>query len=123
MPKPCTPEYRREAEASLRSGPISSRDSIQHGGSEYFRTRDPCNPDMTDLFTKYAVAVPLMSTDSAKIARELVEKWVLTFGVPNVLRTDQGKKFRGKLILEMCRLLGTDKNQTSPYKPKVNERT
>ena len=28
---------------------------------------------MTDLFTKYAVAVSLVSTDSAEVARELVE--------------------------------------------------
>ena len=50
---------------------------------------------MTDLFTMYAVAVPMVSTDSADVAREIVENWVLTFGVPNVLRTDQGKSFEG----------------------------
>ena len=32
---------------------------------------------MTDLFTKYAIAVPLVSTDSAEVAREIVENWVL----------------------------------------------
>ena len=28
---------------------------------------------MTDLFTKFAIAVPLVSTDSAEVAREIVE--------------------------------------------------
>ena len=75
---------------------------------------------MTDLFTKYAVAVPLVSTDSAEVAREVVEDWVLKFGAPNVLHTDQGKNFGSNLILEMCRFFGIDKSRTSPYHPQGN---
>ena len=78
---------------------------------------------MTDLFTLYAIAVILVSTNSADVAREIVENWVLTFGFPNVLRTDQVKSFGDKLIQEMCRLLGIDKIQTPPYTSKGNERT
>ena len=52
---------------------------------------------MTDLFPMYAIAVHLVTTDSAGV------------GVPNVLRTDQGKSFLGKLTQERCRLLGIDK--------------
>ena len=80
-------------------------------------------PVMTDLFTMYAIAVPLVTTNSADVAREIVEISLLTFGVPNVLRTDQGSNFGGNLIQEMCRLLGIDKNQTSPYRPRANKRT
>ena len=69
---------------------------------------------MADLFAKYAVAVSLVSTDSAEVARELVEPWVLKFGAPNVLQKDQGKNFGSNLILEMCRLLGIDKSRTFP---------
>ena len=75
---------------------------------------------MTYLFTKYAIAVPLVSTDSAEVAREIVENWVLKFGAPNILHTDQGKNFGNNLILEMCRLLGIDKSRTSPYHPQGN---
>ena len=32
---------------------------------------------MTDLFTMYTIAVPLVLTDSADVAREIVENWVL----------------------------------------------
>ena len=75
---------------------------------------------MTDLFTKYAISVPLVSTDSAEVAREIVENWVLKFGAPNILHTDQGKNFGSNLILEICRLLGIDKSRTSPYHPQGN---
>ena len=73
---------------------------------------------LTDLFTMYAIAVLLLTTDSVDVAREIVENWVLAFGVPNVLRTDKGKSFGGKMIQEMCRLLGIDKIQSPSYKPK-----
>ena len=62
----------------------------------------------TDLFTMYTVAVHLVSMDSADVAREIVENFVLKFGSPNGLHTDQGESFSGKLIQEMCRLLGID---------------
>ena len=46
---------------------------------------------LTDLFTMYTIAVPLVSTDSTSVAREIVENSVLKFGAPNVLHIDQGK--------------------------------
>ena len=78
---------------------------------------------MTDLFTMYAITVTLVTTDSADVAREIVKNWVLKFGIPNVLRTDHGKSFGGKLIQDVCRLLDIDETQTSPYKPRANKRT
>ena len=78
---------------------------------------------LTDLFTMYTIAVPLVSTNFADVAREIVENWVLKLGAPNVLHTDQGKSFGGQLIQEMCRFLGIDKTQTSPYKSKGNGQT
>ena len=77
----------------------------------------------TDLFTMSMVAVPLVSTDFANVAREIVENWALKFGAPNVLPTDQGKSFGGKLTQDMSRLLSNDKTHTSPYKSKGNGQT
>ena len=39
---------------------------------------------MTDLFTMYAIAVPLVTANSADVAREVVENWVLRVGVPKL---------------------------------------
>ena len=52
---------------------------------------------MTDLFTKYAVAVPPVSTDSAEVAREIVEHWVLKFGAPNVRHTIRARTLEATL--------------------------
>ena len=78
---------------------------------------------MTDMFTMYAIAVPLVSTDASDVAQAIVEHWVLKFGTPNALRTDQGKVIDSKLIKEMCRLLAIDVTPTLPYKPEGRELT
>ena len=44
---------------------------------------------MTDMFTMCAIAVPLVSADASDVAQAIVEHWVLKFGTPNTLRTDQ----------------------------------
>ena len=76
---------------------------------------------LTDMFTMYAMAVPLVSTDASDVAQAIVEHWVLKFGTPKALRTDQGKFFGSKLIKVMCRLLAIDVTPTLPYKPKGRE--
>ena len=78
---------------------------------------------MMDMFTMYVIAVPLVSTDASDVAQAIVEHWVLKFGTPNALRTDQGKLLGSKLIKEMCRLLGIDVTPTLPYKPEGRELT
>ena len=76
---------------------------------------------MTDMYAMYAIAVPLVSTDASEVAQAVVEHWVLKFGTPNELRTDQGKAFGSKLIKEMCRLLAIDVILTLPYKSEGRE--
>ena len=75
---------------------------------------------MTDLLTKYVVSVPLKGTEAPDVAKEIVENWILRFGVPAVLHTDQGKNFGSELMLEVSRLLKIDKTRTSPYHPQGN---
>ena len=61
---------------------------------------------MTDLFTKYAISVPLVVTEAKDVAKEIVEYWVL-----DVLHTDQGKNFGSDLIKELCKLIGWTKQE------------
>ena len=47
------------------------------------------------MFVIVVIVVPLVLTDSADVAREIAETWVLNFRVPNVLGTQQEKNFWG----------------------------
>ena len=75
---------------------------------------------MTDLFTKYVKTVPLKDLDAKEVANSLVENWVLRFGVPDVLHTDQGTNFNSDLMKEVCSLLQIDKSRTTAYHPEGN---
>ena len=43
-----SPQHGRQ-EKNCWSGPVQGGNSIQHGGSRYFGTRDPCHPDKSEV--------------------------------------------------------------------------
>ena len=75
---------------------------------------------LTDYFTKYVVCVPLERTTAEDVARAIVENWILTFGAPDCLHTDQGANFCSELLLEVCKIVGIEQTRTSPYHPQGN---
>ena len=75
---------------------------------------------LTYYFTKYVVCVPLDRTTAENVPSAIVENWVLTFGAPDCLQTDQGSNFCSKLLLEVCKVFGIEKTRTSPYHPQEN---
>ena len=75
---------------------------------------------LTDCFAKYVVCVPLEKTTAKDVARAIVENWVLTFGAPDWLHTDQGSDFCSELLLEVCKIFGIEKTRSSPYHPQGN---
>lgn len=75
---------------------------------------------MIDNFTRYAEAIPLKEITADETARALVEAIVTRHGAPDRLLTDQGRNFVSSLLKNTCRLLGTQKIQTTPYHPEGN---
>ena len=73
---------------------------------------------LTDYFTKLVVSTKLQNTTAEAVARAIVEKWILLFGAPNSIHTDQGSNVCSELILELCKLFGMEKTKTSPYHPQ-----
>ena len=75
---------------------------------------------LTDFFTKHVVCAPLERTTAEDVARAIVENWVLTFGAPDCLHTDQGANFCNEPLLEVCKIFEVEKTRTSPYHPQGN---
>jgi len=72
-----------------------------------------------DHFTRYAFAFPVRSHNAITVAKHLVERVFLVYGVPNQLLLDRGAEFEGSKMTEVCRLLEIDKIKTTPYKPST----
>ena len=75
---------------------------------------------MTDMFTRYIELVALPSTNSALVARALVENIICRHGCPHVLLSDRGSSFLSKTIYELCSILHISKINTSSYHPQTN---
>uniref|UniRef100_A0A3Q3G5R5 Gypsy retrotransposon integrase-like protein 1 n=1 Tax=Kryptolebias marmoratus TaxID=37003 RepID=A0A3Q3G5R5_KRYMA len=75
---------------------------------------------MTDVFTKYTLAVPTRDQRASTVAHVLVTEWFAKFGVPARIHSDQGRNFESTLIQQLCSLYGIVKSRTTPYHPAGN---
>lgn len=70
---------------------------------------------ITDHFMKFAVAVPTKDQKPRTVARALWENFLVHYGFPSRLHSDQGRDFESHTIKEFCSLIGADKVCTTPY--------
>lgn len=75
---------------------------------------------MTDVFSKYTMAVPTRDQRACTVAQVLVTEWFCKFGVPARIHSDQGRNFESLLIQQLCSLYGIVKSRTTPYHPAGN---
>ena len=75
---------------------------------------------VTDHFTKYAQAYVPPKQTAVAVAQTLWENFLVYYGWPEKILTDQGKSFENILIRELCELAQVKKLHTSPYHPETN---
>ena len=75
---------------------------------------------ITDVFSKYTVAVPTKNQKSVTVARVLVDKWFHKFGPPMRIHSDQGRDFESQLVKDLCSLYNIKKSRTTSYRPQGN---
>lgn len=75
---------------------------------------------ITDHFTKYAVAVPTPNQKAKTVAKSLWDNFLVHYGIPEKLHSDQGPDFESHTIKELCQMAGINKIRTTPYHPRGN---
>ncbi len=73
---------------------------------------------VTDHFTRYAQAFPTKSQKAHVVAKVLIEKYFIHYGLPSRIHSDQGRDFESRLIRELLTLMGIRKSRTTPYHPQ-----
>ena len=75
---------------------------------------------ITDHFTKYAVAVPTKNQTAKTTADALFYNFIVHYGLPLRLHSDQGANYESKIIHELCQMSGISKSRTTPYHQSGN---
>ena len=72
-----------------------------------------------DLFTKWPFPVP--DQKATRLAQLIAEEVLPWFGVPEALLSDRGANLLSHLVLDLYKLLGITKLNTSAYNPQCDE--
>ncbi|CAI5685615.1 unnamed protein product [Oreochromis niloticus] len=75
---------------------------------------------MTDLFRRYAWAVPTKDQTAQTAVHALWAHVIQTFGCPTRLHSDRGGSFESALMYQLCKCYGITKSKTTPYHPAGN---
>ena len=76
---------------------------------------------ITDHFTCYdkAVVTPNQTAKTTRLA--FWNHFIVDYGFPDQLYTDQGQNFENSLIKELCHLAKLKRIKTTPYNPETND--
>ena len=75
---------------------------------------------IVDQFTRWLGMVSLATQDAESVAKAFFEAYVVRFGVPWCVHTDQGHNFDSELFQTFCSLLEAAKTRTTLYRPSAN---
>lgn len=75
---------------------------------------------LQDDLTKFSKAFAVPNHEAETIARKLVENFICTFGVPQIIVTDQGRDFTSDLLKNISKLFKIKQIKCSAYHPQSN---
>jgi Integrase core domain len=65
---------------------------------------------MGDMLSRLVLVVPIPDEKATTVARVLLDRWILLFGLPERLLMDNGPNFASDVIKELCRPTGVCKS-------------
>ena len=73
-----------------------------------------------DFMTKWPLVFPAPDQKAIRLARLVAEELLPQFGVPDAILSDRGANLLGRVMEEVCQLLGITKLNTTSYHPQCD---
>ncbi|BES94567.1 multicellular organismal development [Nesidiocoris tenuis] len=73
-----------------------------------------------DRFTNWMEAIPLTNIMAETVAQATYENWIVRYGVPSSITTDQGRQFEATLFQHLSEICGIKLQRTTAYHPQSN---
>ncbi|XP_046570925.1 uncharacterized protein LOC124279168 [Haliotis rubra] len=71
-------------------------------------------------FTRDMHKLSQLESDCKTTAEALFKNFIMHYGIPKRIHSDQGTNFESQLMKELCNLLGMEKSRTTSYHPMGN---
>ena len=68
-----------------------------------------------DVFSRYAMLIPLKKITSVVVAEKIMTRWISYFGVADVLHSNNGTQFNAEIMQQFCRYFGLKQTFSAPY--------
>lgn len=75
---------------------------------------------IVDRATKWPEAFPVRDMEANTIATVIYEGWIVRFGCPERITSDQGRQFESHLFKTLMNRMGIEKTRTTAYHPQAN---
>ena len=75
---------------------------------------------MIDHFSKNVVLVPLKSTDASTVSNAIFRHWLIKYGMPKTLLTDNAMYFNSTTTTQLAQLCGITQRFSPPYHQQAN---
>jgi transposase InsO family protein len=62
--------------------------------------------------------IAAQNMEASTVADVIAEQFILGFGAPKVIHSDQGRQYESRLFKELCKVLGIHKSRTTAFHPK-----
>ena len=82
--------------------------------------KDICILVITDHFTRYAQTIVTSLQTARCTAHNLWDKFIVYYGFPEKILTDQGHNFENDLLKALCEIAQVKKVRTLGYHPQTN---
>ena len=73
---------------------------------------------ISDIFSKWVEAYAIPDQTAETVAKVLMNEYMVRYGIPQRIHSDQGGSFQNQILACVCRMLDIHQTRTSPYRPQ-----